>query len=96
MELQQQDIAIAKVCGTLKNPAPGLFSYPRYSSDLNAIHEAVKNFTPKQYRRFFGCLYDTTENEWHCSDDCHARFVGEAPAAQRAEAFLRTLDLWEE
>lgn len=69
--------------------------YPNYCNDLNAMHEAEKILNEKQqvwylqklthvrYKQgvggMIGCMIDKTTF---------------ATAAQRAEAFLRTLDLW--
>jgi hypothetical protein len=54
---------------------------PDYHSDLNAMHEAEKMLSEKQW--------DTFElNVWGCK--IHAT------APQRAEAFLRTIGQWEE
>ena len=62
--------------------------YPDYLNDLNAMHDAEKILSP------------TSEIEWHnqlqnvCG--CSWRVMIRATAAQRAEAFLRTLGRWEE
>lgn len=93
MTPEQQRIAIAKACGTLRwtwldKHYPDC---PHYPDDLNAMHEAVAVLTPDQYRRFHAILCDMTHNEWMASEECHARHVNEATAAQRAEAFLRTI-----
>jgi hypothetical protein len=106
MSPEAQQIAIAKACGWTKVrrfsetatfpgwiPPGGKFPKPKlpdYLNDLNAMHEAEKILTYEQkniYRRWLECLYrqeDESEHEceWH------------ATAAQRAEAFLRTLNLW--
>ena len=58
---------------------------PDYLSDLNAMHEAEKVLTNIQRERY------RTELIYHYG-------AGDvfATAAQRAEAFLRTLNLWKE
>lgn len=61
---------------------------PNYLSDLNAMHEAEKVLTGGMRSK-----YDA-ELTLICSRDYN--FIWESTAAQRAEAFLRTLDLWEE
>jgi hypothetical protein len=63
-----------------------------YCTDLNAMHEAEKVLTPKNWDRF-------SEKWWnYCkylrSDDADKAI--HATARQRAEAFLRTLGKWEE
>ena len=59
---------------------------PNYCNDLNAMHEAEQ-----QLRDF---------DEWVAYDKALAEiaegFTWHATARQRAEAFLRTLNLWEE
>lgn len=59
---------------------------PNYHGDLNAIHEAEKvlrELTPEYDTELF-----ETCGDWPCA--IHAT------AAQRAEAFLKTLGLWKE
>lgn len=102
MNPEQQRIAIAQSCGwklhseldkTLCAPhqtdcplVAELITIPDYPNDLNAMHEAEK------------ILFPASEIEWHnqlqnvCG--CSWRVMIRATAAQRAEAFLRTLNLW--
>ena len=110
MNKQEQRIAIAKACGTHlvsvhpegwvltdKSGYTGLikengydtdtkFSFPKdYLNDLNAMHEAEKVLTAEQWDDY-GCKMECTpyviQNWIH------------ATAAKRAEAFLKTLNLW--
>ena len=69
---------------------------PQYLNDLNAMHEAEKVLTVAQrinYANQIGVVLSggsvgrAIPNWW---------FIHEATASQRAEAFLRTLGLWEE
>ena len=66
-------------------------SIPDYLSDLNAMHEAEKVLTHDQHIDYM---------EWLglCSDDYGHKVWNyvHATAAERCEAFLRTLGLWEE
>lgn len=70
---------------------------PDYVGDLNAMHEAEKalfeNEEPERYREQLNkaCGYGRA---WKDSECCPA--IVHATSAQRAEAFLRTLNLWEE
>ena len=96
MTPEQQRIAIAKACGWVESPYgkwsnDGLIlrdplNPPDYLNDLNAMHDAEKILSP------------TSEIEWHnqlqnvCG--CSWRVMIRATAAQRAEAFLKTLNLW--
>lgn len=69
---------------------------PDYLTDLNAMHEAEKVLTPKQFHAYI------IELRRFWSPDClsidaliTATFEATcATAAQRSEAFLRTLNLW--
>lgn len=61
-----------------------VFKAPNYPSDLNACHEMEKVLTYEQI-----CDY----GDWLPKDDWG---LIHATAAQRAEAFLRTIGKWEE
>jgi hypothetical protein len=69
---------------------------PDYLSDLNAMHEAEKVLTAVQLGLYLSKLADlfpySGGNSWTFG---YARAI-HANAAQRAEAFLRTLGLWRE
>ena len=60
-------------------------------SDLNAMHEAEKVLTPEQQTDYCSQLYFVTFKPGAKDRDWQAV---SATAAQRAEAFLRTLNLW--
>jgi hypothetical protein len=60
---------------------------PDYCNDLNAMHDAVNTLTPDQRNAFIDLLGETYHDSW---EFCNAT------ARQRAEAFLRTLNLWKE
>ena len=75
---------------------------PNYPHDLNAMHEAEKALKWEQRKQYHDlladitgfsyCEADTQEEaylDWNCRI-CHAT------AAQRAEALLKTLNLWTE
>lgn len=104
MSPEAQRIAIAEACGyeigdmssIRAKPMPSIVGkdgkhwqpheyakLPDYPSDLNAMHEAEKVLTLDQYYKYSGRLL--------------GKIGGlSATAAQRAEAFLRTLGLWKE
>lgn len=63
---------------------------PDYLNDLNAMHEAEKVLTAGQLETFRENLSDLL------GDSCRMGFAIHATAAQRAEAFLRTIEKWEE
>ena len=108
MTPEEQRIAIAKACGWKKghldasgydiwinpNGAEQYISYvPHYPDDLNAMHKAEKacldtdSMNPISYCPYADALQDVCfdKTHWWC-----------ATAAQRAEALLRTLGLWQE
>ena len=98
MNKQEQRIAIAEACGwhdcqliksyegaqipygLSPNDSPILREAPDYCNDLNAMHEAEKVLLI-QHQIPYG---------EHCGYDL------KATAAQRAEAFLKTIGKWEE
>jgi hypothetical protein len=59
---------------------------PDYLNDLNAMHEAEKVLMPNQLTEYGSALMFCERRE----------FAGiRATAAQRAEAFLKTINKWE-
>ena len=97
MTKEQQLIKIAEVCGWHCNQfglwgidfADGVSgSPPDYPNDLNAMHEAEKILTAQQRRSYVSYIFNLPASE--CESNTFAT------AAQRAKAFLRTLNLWEE
>ena len=106
---EQINTAIAEACGWTKinvqhrsgiSPTNGLRMgtefLPKYSTDLNAMHEAVKTRIPKGIKREEYILRLCGGDEWRSYDMniLDAVYCEEATAAQRAEAFLKTLNLW--
>lgn len=66
---------------------------PFYANDLNAIHEAEQTLKGKDWIQYFG----DTQTPSMLIKVCKRWDVAlGATAAQRAEAFLRTLGLWED
>jgi len=71
----------------------GGYTVPDYPNDLNAMHEAVKIFSESQEDDFYTILWGITA----IPNTPHSHFrAANATASQRAEAFLRTLNLWKE
>ena len=112
MKPEQQRIAIAEACGwKLVEDNPDYEPYwedpkgnmiakvgfqnrlPDYLNDLNAMHEAENVLTEEQRVAYSNHTYDVA---------CEAQRETEKwrwislTAAQRAEAFLRTINKWEE
>lgn len=71
---------------------------PRYTSDLNAMHEAEKTLDYAKSIVYGRKLWYIVSNEEYSSinDRDNAARLAHATAAQRAEAYLRVLNLWEE
>jgi|688.fasta_scaffold896109_2 hypothetical protein len=105
MKPELQRIRIAKACGfdeshwlELKD---GIVfgtsgSLPDYLNDLNAMHEAVRKLTDSQrtkFRQNLTKVWTARYNATHGLFPPHYDSVN-ASAKQRAEAFLRTLNLW--
>ena len=109
MTPEAQRIAIAEACGyvfeelRVRTPYRTLFSrrrnngdgtytdttckhLPDYISDLNAMNAAENVLNPSQEQIYFEKLHEVSGG---------LAFY-RATAAQRAEAFLKTLNLWEE
>jgi hypothetical protein len=62
---------------------------PDYLNDLDAMHEAEGSLSDPAKRTYINALVlVVNESEWSKWPTAHAT------AAQRAEAFLRTLNLW--
>lgn len=98
MNPDKQRIAIAEACGWKEivkemygplfgrpSSAPLRTQIPNHLRDLNAMHEAEKILTRKQFLKY----YELLPGDW--PEDAVA-----STAAQRAEAFLRTLNKWED
>lgn len=106
MTNEQINVAIAEACGwevQLSLLQSGLEivrdgkrkPLPNYCTDLNAMHEAEKVLTPKNWNNFSEKWWDYCDFLTFCCDhDTKQSF--HATARQRAEAFLRTLGLWKE
>ena len=105
MNKELQRIKIAEACGW-KRHACGLGYYqgvhpvfmggraiPDYLNDLNAMHDAEKVLTEEQRIAYTNHTYDIACKVQRETEKW--RWIS-LTAAQRAEAFLRTLGLWEE
>lgn len=109
MNPEQQQIAIAEACGWKEteawldgrrcferadiNAGWDFDSLPDYLNDLNAMHEAEKVLTEDQQEQYLNNLYEVCNLHSMIND---AWNLNCATAAQRAEAFLRTIGKWEE
>jgi hypothetical protein len=109
MKAEQQRIAIAEACGIvsrdqwgpLYKTALGVVRVcPDYLTDLNAMHEAEKVMGYDDRLNYPAQLFDVvcrTSGEWQkVFNKIHPdAWALQASAAQRAEAFLRTIGKWE-
>ena len=70
--------------------------FPDYPNDLNAMHEAEMTLTNEQRFLLAIHLKEMTNRGqfWSCCEEEQWSLACYATAAQRAEAFLRTLNLW--
>ena len=108
MTKERINVAIAEALGKRLRPcgcgcgtAVEVFSdnstcaIPNYTSDLNAMHEAENSVV---FRAEYGegLKYSQTLRRITESDRSTERWQWNATAAQRAEAFLRTIGKWEE
>ena len=104
MKVEKQQTAIAKVCNNLffrntenvwcfMSPKLGVIEWD--IDDLNACHEMEKVLTERQmwtYAFTLAQVLDTSPTV-----DLDDQFLNiHATAAEKCEAFLRTLGLWEE
>jgi hypothetical protein len=110
MDKIKQRITIAEACGwtvawdgqpcgihpSLHQADDGPITLPDYLNDLNAMHEAEEVLTAKQSSAYW-CILQSTGKPWP-EKGKGAMFwqSTHATAAQRAEALLKTLNLWEE
>jgi hypothetical protein len=100
MKLKQGWIMPEKWCMDPKGVLRFNHHRPDYLTDLNAMHEAEKTLTDEQIARWQRDLWLTCENDFYALEACAPpivlrRFIS-ATAAQRAEAFLRTIGKWED
>lgn len=92
-------------CGTGSRETAFNLYAPDYLADLNAMHAAVNLYRREKGNQFFFYEYQMNLFAVACPgfrEDSLYRYslcqfdVTEATAAQRAEAFLRTLGKWED
>lgn len=105
MTQEQQEalnVSIAKVCGwwvsdqgwwshpTLEDNGGAMPYPPNYFRDLNAMHEAEKVLTPEQWKDYSEDMCQQSHSGYLTDHLLHAT------AKQKAESFLRALNLWKE
>lgn len=85
-------IIVAEMTGEACSRSQFVHSAPNYLKDLNVIHEAEKRLTEEQWEIYLRILSRNITRTWWEG----ARAVCHATAAQRSEAFLKTLNLWDD
>ena len=93
-ELQPQIMRLEGISLVVNYGGGGFNEVPDYPHDLNAMHEAENALTLEEhsyYRENLAMVVGFTD----ISPNGGRAYVS-ATAAQRAEAFLKTLGLWEE
>ena len=108
MSPEKQRIAIAEACGFTKgltrledaffDRSMSRVALPEYLEDLNAMHEAEKVLTDEQIFPWWNNLSRIVGRDCKRPANCYSKDLRPvmATAAQRAEAFLKTLNLWTE
>lgn len=78
--------------GKLKNECPD------YLNDLNAMHEAENHIPAADMDGYYDYLAEAAGYKYSGGDDrnTHLFYCVSATAAQRAEAFLRTIGKWKD
>jgi len=76
---------------------PNLEEVPDYLNDLNAMHDVEVDLRPWQHERFRDMLADLVSGQNVAREYYHTlRHYVSAPAAMRAEAYLRIKSLWKD
>jgi hypothetical protein len=103
MKPEKQRIAIAEACGIVSKDQWGplyktargvLRVCPDYLNDLNAMHQAEMVLSRGEHYNQTGGFGLYVQNLDFVR--CGRKHLIEATAAERAEAFLRTIGKWEE
>ena len=68
---------------------------PDYLNDLNAMHEAEKVLINEQDLKYSESLALVVKARWKTNNSYDMQKFRSATAAQRSEAFLKTIEKWE-
>ncbi len=82
--------------GTMRDERLDLAEPPDYLTDLNAMHEAEKVLTSEKWTEYWHHLFDINRKYQGSISAPSVLYMINSTAAQRAEAFLRTLGKWNE
>ena len=97
MTQEEQRTAIAEACGwktEYRDAVSSVTALPDYLNDLNAMHDAEKVLTNEQDLEYSEALEQVVEGRFVTNNAEDMRRLRSATAAQRAEAFLRTIGKW--
>lgn len=99
MARHPKSLNIVTVWSDGKSPWCHIRKPPDYLGDLNAMHEAEKVLTDKEKESYImdiACVIRHQQgiSNYESIPQCH--FSTFATAAQRAEAFLKTINKWED
>ncbi len=78
-----------------KNPMPH-FDIPKYTTDLNAMHESEKTLDDDQWANYFYHLNGSVDPSSVTHDHSMEENQINISASRRAEAFLKTINKWGE
>ena len=98
MKPKAQIIAIAEACGydlekyRTYDMSINYVALPKYTTDLNAMHEAWCHLDAEQHKLFRHNLQGIAIRDGRICGPCAS--VCNTTASQRAEAFLRTIGKW--
>ena len=96
----ESDVCPPRLVGTLSKCGVGkwgvIYSVPKYVDDLNAMHKAEKMLTDEQDLEYSESLERVVGARFNSNNGEDMRRLRSATAAQRAEAFLKTIGKWEE
>lgn len=105
MNKEKQRVAIAKACGwscfepdtiqyTARRSDGKWGEIPDYTNDLNAMHEAEETLDEQERKEYYKELYEFAPRRVFTTHQDNWVMI-HLTASQRAEAFLKTLNLWE-
>jgi len=95
MTQEEQRVSIAEACGEDSDSIVREL-IPDYLNDLNAMHDAEKVLTNEQDLEYSEALEQVVKGRFVTNNAEDMRRLRSATAAQRAEAFLRTIGKWRE
>lgn len=104
MNKEKQRVAIAEACGwscfepdtiqyTARRSDGKWDVVPNYPDDLNAMYEAEETLSEDDKKKYYNELYEFAPRRVFTTHEDNWTMI-HLTAPQRAEAFLKTLNLW--